>query len=54
MIKILILSKAGGLDPPFQFHMFFGKAFLVLGFSVLHLGYFGLNFTYELATICSY
>ena len=37
MIKILILSKAGGLQlgRPFHSHIFFNKAFLVLGHSFL-------------------
>ena len=31
---------------PFQFHIIFNKAFLVLGHSILHLGCFGLDMCY--------
>ena len=36
MIKLLIPSKTGGLDRPFRFHIFFNKAFFVLGLSFLN------------------
>ena len=35
MVNLLILSKAGALGCPFQFHIFFNKAFLVFGYSFL-------------------
>ena len=36
MIKFLVLSKAGGLGRPIRFHIYFNKAFLVLGHSFFY------------------
>ena len=47
MVKLLNLSKAGGLGSSFCFHIFFSKAFLVFGWSFFASGMFWFRHTHS-------
>ena len=52
MAKTLNLSKVGGLGCPFQFHVFFNKAYLVLGHFLFTPEVFLFGFNFFFRKIC--